>query len=81
MLHGHEIATRVTVRHYRKGKELAPIANDHYYDYKYQDFRILPKEVPVKSVSKESLFRPFCIVLIITLARSSPGPLEQESSQ
>lgn len=37
--HAHLLATRITTRHFRKGVELDPIADDPYYDVKVQEVR------------------------------------------
>ncbi|XP_067141854.1 DBH-like monooxygenase protein 1 homolog [Centruroides vittatus] len=46
-LHSHLLGTHLTLRHFRNGKELKPIAEDKYYDFKYQDGTVLSKEVKI----------------------------------
>ena len=50
-LHAHLLSVKIRTRHFRDGIELPPIAKDDFYDFNYQDVRILPEEVIVKRVS------------------------------
>ena len=60
MLHAHLAGRGVRVRHIRDGVELPPLAEDHTYDFDFQEFRAPPGgETVVKPVSTtEYSWRP-----------------------
>ena len=51
--HAHLLATRITTRHFRKGVELDPIADDPYYDVKVQEVRPVNPPRTILPVSLE----------------------------
>ena len=42
MLHGHLLATQMSLRHIRDGVELEPIDENEHYDFNYQQMTIIP---------------------------------------
>ncbi|XP_013388237.1 DBH-like monooxygenase protein 1 homolog [Lingula anatina] len=48
LLHTHLIGSAVYVRHFRGQVELPWLSHDGHYDFNYQEYRHLPKEVTVK---------------------------------
>ncbi|XP_074648518.1 DBH-like monooxygenase protein 1 isoform X2 [Tubulanus polymorphus] len=47
MLHTHTSGHRIWMKHVRNGRELPEIARDNHYDFNYQQFRLLPKQIKV----------------------------------
>ena len=50
MLHSHLAGVGIRVRHIRNGNELPLIDEDNNYDFNFQEFRRLPKEIEIKQV-------------------------------
>ncbi|XP_064622631.1 DBH-like monooxygenase protein 1 homolog [Lineus longissimus] len=46
-LHTHLAGHRIWMKHVRNGTELPEIARDNHYDFNYQQFRLLSKEVTI----------------------------------
>ncbi|KAL9960044.1 hypothetical protein ACROYT_G033439 [Oculina patagonica] len=49
LLHTHLAGRRTWLRHVRDGRELPNIARDEHYDFNFQEFQLLKKEVHVAS--------------------------------
>lgn len=47
LLHSHLAGRKLSLKHLRGGRELAPIAQDNHYDFNYQQSRVLGQEVTV----------------------------------
>ena len=50
-LHTHLLGVDIKLRHFRNGKELAPIASDKHYDFNYQYMKILKEPITLLPVS------------------------------
>lgn len=48
--HAHTLAVGMATRHLRNGTELAPIIDDPYYDFFFQEIRALREEITVQQV-------------------------------
>jgi hypothetical protein len=46
-MHTHLTGVKVHVMHFRNGKQLPHILNDEYFDFNYQDYKVLEKPVVV----------------------------------
>ena len=55
-LHSHLAGRAMRVRHVRNGKELPPILKDDSYDFNFQDYAMLSKQVEIKQVKRVWLF-------------------------